>query len=300
MIDVNAFFEKQLKDWKTISDNYSALKNIQCKTVSFDEFYIKVQYNPERIRSSVANVDKKSIAKRPCFLCDANRPQEQESINYPPCYYLLVNPYPIFPQHLTIPDRKHNPQLIKGRIGDMLSLANDLPDFTILYNGPKCGASAPDHFHFQAGNKGVLPIERDVISYKRKVIINKEHKGTLYRLENYLRECLVFESKDKEWLCASFEDYYEYQHKLQPLEEEPMFNLICWKDNDTWKLVVFPRKQHRPRQYFEEGKSNILLAPGVVDFGGVLVVPREEDFIKLDKDLITDIYSQLTLLYETT
>ena len=300
-IDIEAFFQNQLNHWKSVSENYVHLKHIQCRNIDYNGFKIEIQFNPERIRSSAANIEKKVIDERPCFLCPQNRPLEQMEIDYLGRYDLLVNPYPIFPKHLTIPDKQHLPQLIKGRIGDMLQLAKDLPDYTILYNGPKSGASAPDHFHFQAGNKGLLPIEKDVHSGSYKVKIKENKEGSLYQMQNYLRNCFIFESKDLDWLRSEFEEYYLFQHKLQPEEDEPMFNVICWQEENVWQLVIFPRKQHRPYQYYETGINQILLSPGVVDFGGILVVPRKEDYDKLNKDLVKDIYSQLTLnFYETT
>ncbi|MDL2223738.1 DUF4922 domain-containing protein [Bacteroidales bacterium OttesenSCG-928-M06] len=295
MINIESFFQNQLSIWPSVSDNYRNLNQVEYKDINYNGFFIKIQYNPERIRSSVANLNRKVLEERPCFLCSRNRPQEQQQIDYPPHYAILINPYPIFPRHLTIPEKRHVPQLIKDRIITLLSLAENLPDYTILYNGPKSGASAPDHFHFQAANKGLLPLENDIHNYSHKLIIKKQEKGNIYQMQNYIRECFIFESPDKSWIQSEFEIFYQFLHSLQPDEPEPMFNIVCWKESEIWQLVVFPRKQHRPKQYYETGKNQILLSPGVVDFGGILVVPRKEDFDKLDKDVVENIYSQLTL-----
>jgi hypothetical protein len=295
---IEHLFEEQLQHWPLAARNYAGLQQVAWKDILFDGFEIKLQFNPERIRSSAAPIDKKSIEQRPCFLC--RRPPEQQGIDYPPHYTLLINPYPISPVHLTIADNRHVPQRIAGRIQDFLQLAEDLPDFTILYNGPRSGASAPDHFHFQAVNKGFLPVERDIHDFREKTLLRQDSEGAIYYMEHYLRSCFIYESSRIEWLLSEFDRLYQPLHAIRASEDEPMFNLICWKEKAAWQFVVFPRKQHRPRQYHETGDKQIVLSPGVVDFGGILVIPRKEDFDKLDKKLIEDIYSQLTLSDETT
>jgi hypothetical protein len=294
------FFDKQLQDWPLPAKNYADLKHLRWKTISFDGFEVKIQLNPERLRSSAANVDSSSSGPRPCFLCPENRPLEQDGIDFPPCYQLLVNPYPIFSRHLTIPDNRHVPQRIEGRISDLLRLAGYLPDYTLLYNGPESGASAPDHFHFQAGNKGFLPVEQDIHSFPGKKLLRQDESGSIYFMENYLRSCFIYESKSEEWLISQFKRFTQQLHRIQPAENEPLLNMICWKEKDNLLLIVFPRKQHRPRQYYETGDGQILISPGIVDFCGVLVVPRKEDYDKINKELLTDIYSQLTLSDDAT
>ncbi|MDR0863623.1 MAG: DUF4922 domain-containing protein [Candidatus Symbiothrix sp.] len=297
---IEDLFQEQLQDWPLAAGNYADLQQVLWKDIDFEGFEIKIQFNPERIRSSGAKVDRSSIQQRPCLLCAGNRPPEQKGLDYPPHYTLLLNPYPIFPRHLTIPDTRHVSQQIQGRIKDFLSLARDLPDYTLLYNGPKSGASAPDHFHFQAGNKGFLPVEHDIHFFPGKKLLKQEALGSIYSMENYLRHCFVYESNHEEWLLTRFHQLTQLLQAVQPAEEEPMFNLIGWKEESHWQLVVFPRKQHRPRQFYETGDNQLLLSPGVVDFGGVLVVPRKEDFDKIDKNVLIDIYSQLTLSDEAT
>jgi hypothetical protein len=297
---IEQLFQEQLQDWPLIAKNYLDLQQALWKDIAFEGFEIKIQFNPERIRSSGAKVDSPSIQQRPCFLCGENRPPKQKGLDYPPHYSILINPYPIFPRHLTIPDTRHVPQQIQGRLNDFLALAQDLPDYTLLYNGPKSGASAPDHFHFQAGNRGFLPVENDIHSFPGKKLLKQDVSGNIYYMENYLRQCFVYESNHEEWLLARFNQLTQLLQAGQPMEEEPMLNLIGWKEENQWQLIVFPRKQHRPRQFYETGDNQLLLSPGVVDFGGVLVVPRKEDFDKIDKDLLIDIYSQLTLSDEAT
>jgi ATP adenylyltransferase/5',5'''-P-1,P-4-tetraphosphate phosphorylase II len=297
---IKGLFQAQLQDWPLVAKNYADLQQALWKSVSFEGFEIKIQFNPERIRSSTAKVDSRSVDQRRCFLCAGNRPPEQKGIDYPPAYMVLVNPYPIFPQHLTVADNRHVSQEIKGRMQDMLRLAQDFPDYVIVYNGPKCGASAPDHFHFQAGNRGFMPVEQDIHAFQGKKLIKQDLAGNIYYMRNYLRSCFIYESNREEWLISQFNRLTQLLQTLQSAADEPMLNLIVWKEENNWQLVVFPRKQHRPRQFYETGDNQLLLAPGVVDFGGILVVPRKEDYDKIDKNLLVDIFSQLTLSDEAT
>lgn len=157
MIDAAAFITAQRAEWPLAARNFDALDGVEVRSIAMPGMDIKVQFNPARIVSSGAKVDARSLAERPCFLCGKNRPAEQRGIDWRG-YTVLVNPFPIFPRHLTIPAVGHTPQRIQGRVADMLALAAELPGYTVFYNGPRCGASAPDHMHFQAGNSDFLPI----------------------------------------------------------------------------------------------------------------------------------------------
>ena len=173
-------FNRQLAVWQQASDNFAALANVGVKEITVGGFPVKVQFNPARIVSSAAKVDPKTIKERKCFLCGANRPEIQEGLPFfgkKAEYSVLINPFPIFPKHLTVPDVNHVNQTIEGeweRFEDMLSLAETLDDFLFFYNGPKCGASAPDHMHFQGGNKGFLPVEYNYNALEKTLLVNKE------------------------------------------------------------------------------------------------------------------------------
>ncbi|MDR2682707.1 MAG: DUF4922 domain-containing protein [Dysgonamonadaceae bacterium] len=255
--EVRRLFESQLNDWALASANYKALEQVRVKTLDVDGRSYHVQYNPARITSSAAKVDARSIRERPCFLCGANRPPEQKGIPFQERYTLLVNPYPIFPRHLTVPALEHTPQRIASRFGDMLDLARQLDDFVVFYNGPKCGASAPDHFHFQAGNKGFLPIEND---------------------RNW--KTLRLESDSRQEMLARFQHAYNAL-PLPPGDDEPMLNLLTWYAGGQWTTCLFPRKKHRPACYSAEGDANLLVSPASVDMGGVFITPLEKDFEKI-------------------
>jgi ATP adenylyltransferase/5',5'''-P-1,P-4-tetraphosphate phosphorylase II len=292
----------QQNEWTLAGKNYTGLKNVKIRTLHFDGFDLLVQFNPERIRSSAAKVDTKSIEARPCFLCQNNLPQEQRGIPVLEKYLILVNPFPIFPEHLTIPHQKHIDQRIEHKFMDMLELSVALEDFTVFYNGPKCGASAPDHFHFQAGIKGFLPIEEEYkknsgITGGAKLIQDwKSIDGVeICSWSNYLRKMLTFRSKDKDQLVSRFEILFTALKKLQPTASEPMLNILSSWEGGYWTVHIFPRQLHRPWQFFEDGEKQILFSPASVDMGGVLITPRAVDFSKITEMDIRDIFEQICL-----
>ena len=223
--------------------------------------------------SAAAKVDAASIEERPCFLCEKNRPDVQKGIEFLDKYIILANPFPILDNHLTIALHSHVPQRIRKKIGDILSLAEQLPDYIIFYNGPKCGASAPDHFHMQAGLKSDI----------------------LMQGYNELRACLIIEGDTKEDVESDFEDVYHYLSKRQPDEDEPMMNIIAFVDQGKYVLHIFPRKAHRPGQYHDSGKRQLMISPGAIDMAGLIITVREEDFNKIRKEDIEDIYSQVSM-----
>ncbi|MFO8001930.1 MAG: DUF4922 domain-containing protein [Marinilabilia sp.] len=292
---VDRLIEDQVASWDMARKNYEGLKDVKIRSVKMGvATEMRVQFNPGRIRSSAAKVDAKSIKERKCFLCPENLPEEQEGVSFGDDYLVLVNPFPIFPRHLTIPHRSHTDQRIKGRIKDMMNLARSLPGFVLFYNGPRCGASAPDHFHFQAGNKGFLPIEEEYDKHPGKNLLFDQEVLRIHAVDKYFRKTLVFEGSDMELIEQWFTKLYRFLDAIQDRDDEPMLNILCSWEDGHWRLFIFPRKEHRPRQYYAEGDDQILLSPASVDFGGVLITPREEDFNKLNRNLIADIFEQVT------
>jgi hypothetical protein len=291
----NSLFSSQLKNWELAGVNYKLLSKVKTKIVDFQSFKIFVQFNPERIRSSSAKVDSKSIEARPCFLCGKNRPIQQQGIQVPDNMTILVNPFPIFKRHLTIPSEAHTDQRINHNFGKMLDLSEDLPEFVIFYNGPECGASAPDHLHFQAGNKGFLPIEADFRCRKFVTLISKKDGVEIWNWNDYLRGILTFHGTSKRHLISAFDSFYEKASKFQPDKPEPMLNILSYISGKSYTIHMIPRKLHRPRQFFTEGEKQILLSPASVDLAGVIIVPREEDYIKINAADIEDIFTQVCL-----
>jgi ATP adenylyltransferase/5',5'''-P-1,P-4-tetraphosphate phosphorylase II len=288
------FINQQVSDWPLAGGNFKGLEKVEEKEIQFDGFKMKVQFNPERIRSSAAKVDKKSIENRACFLCLDKLPNEQSGIARGDDYVILVNPFPIIPQHFTIPKVDHVDQSFLRNLDGMLSLAKDMQGYTLFYNGPKCGASAPDHMHFQAGNKGFMPVEEEYFSMKEKgeLLIQKE-ETEVRAFNHYLRKMVSVESSNAEELIKVVSHFYNLFAGMQLEEKEPMLNVICSNVDGKYIMHLFPRKLHRPTQYFAEGEDQILISPASVDFGGVFITPRREDFEKITAADIEDIFNQV-------
>lgn len=298
--------DRQLAVWQQAKDNFEALSGVGVKEVTVGGFPVKIQFNPARIVSSAAKVDPKTIKERKCFLCAANRPAIQEGLPFmgkKAEYSVLINPFPIFPKHLTVPDVNHVNQTIEGeweRFEDMLSLSESLDEFLFFYNGPKCGASAPDHMHFQGGNKGFLPLEYNYNALEKKLLCATEG-AKVYAVENYMRGILTIEATDKLAAVAQFRKIYNCL-EVKEGEWEPMLNLLAWvvkEDNQTKYIsVIFLREKHRPSHYFAEGDANILLSPASVDMGGVFITPLEKDFNKVTEKELVEIADEIQISNE--
>lgn len=290
---IHELLTEQLASWETARNNYAALSEVQVKELNVNGIPYKVQFNPARIVSSGAKVDAKSIQERKCFLCPANLPPVQKGIPFGGHYNILVNPFPIFPRHLTVPEVEHVDQRIAPRLGDMLDLAEALSAYTIFYNGPRCGASAPDHAHFQAGNKGFMPIEKDWrVQVAGKVA--DYGKATLFYLDDAPRTTLVIESAEKEAAMKLFDAVYR-SLPVKPGEEEPMMNVLAMYEEGKWVVFIFPRALHRPACYTAQGEANLLSSPASVDLGGVFITPVEKDFAKITAEDIAQILSEVCL-----
>lgn len=290
---VKSLLNTQLSDWDLARVNYGQLKKVRTRTITYEGFEVLVQFNPERMRSSAARVDAKSIEARECFLCAGNRPTQQTGLAVSDSLTVLVNPFPIFQQHLTIPSGLHTDQRILPNFPLMLELAIALPDFVIFYNGPQCGASAPDHFHFQAGNRGFLPIETDYTGGKFTRLLSRHEGAKLFNWEGYLRGIITLEGSDPDKLIDIFNRFYMKMVKIQPDLMEPMLNILSYYNNNSWVIHIIPRKLHRPVQFFKNGPEQILLSPASVDLAGVIILPREEDFNKISSIDISDIFRQV-------
>lgn len=290
-------FELQCNDWKLCRDNYEQLKNVRIKKFQFEGYSIKAQFNPGRIVSTSAKVDPKSIQERKCFLCENNLPAEQKGILYKDEYIILINPFPIFPIHFTLTSIKHQPQRIEDTFTHLLNFSKDLSKhFTVIYNGPRCGASAPDHLHFQAGNKFFMPIddEADLISNEYGSVVVDKDDLLIQTVDDGLRKFILFESKDEELLEKSFGKFYKVYAELMNENDEPLMNIISFYDEEFgWRIIVFLRAKHRSHHYFEEGENKILVSPAAIDLGGVCIFPREEDFDRVDKNLLRDIFLEV-------
>jgi ATP adenylyltransferase/5',5'''-P-1,P-4-tetraphosphate phosphorylase II len=292
---VNELFSSQLHEWELARVNYGQLTRVKTRSLDYGTFKILVQFNPERIRSSAAKVDAKSIESRPCFLCSENRPPVQMGVAFEKNLTILVNPYPIFTRHLTIPSEHHSDQRILENFGAMLLLAKAIPDFIVFYNGPECGASAPDHLHFQAGSKDFIPLENDFIEGIHTRLLKVKNGIELWHWNNYIRGIVTMRGSEEEELINIFTSFYKKFSSIQYDKPEPMMNIVVSYNGDVWIVHIIPRKGHRPSQFFLEGDDKILLSPASVDLGGVIIIPREEDFLKITKDDVTDIFRQVCI-----
>jgi len=299
--NIKSLLHEQVSNWELAHTNYAGLKTVRTKSFSFGDFEVKVQFNPARIVSSGAKVDAKTIAERKCFLCAVNRPKEQRALEYGN-YEILVNPFPIFPEHFTIPRKEHIDQQIKPYFADMLELARALDNYLIFYNGPRCGASAPDHMHFQAGTKDFLPLVND---YKRlkathaELLVESEN-FQLFTFNNYLRTVYCIESTNIESAKDAFEKLYTH---FSPLslgrgvggEVEPMLNIVCTFEDGRWFTFVIPRKAFRPWQYTAEGDQQLLVSPATVEMCGIFITPIESHFERITKEDVESILEQVTI-----
>lgn len=291
---VENLFQEQIRHWELARVNFDALKGVRVKMVDFGRFQIYVQFNPARLVSSNAKVDAKTIAHRACFLCESNRPSAQQSIAYGD-YSILINPFPIFPKHLTIPRCDHEDQRILPYFADMLNLARDLPDYVIFYNGPECGASAPDHMHFQAGNSSFLPLISDYARLKQPVsnVLYRVSGSEIFQIPDYLRTVVVIESSTTASATESFSKLYTTLQGHQ--SEEPMMNVVCHFHENQWYTFVLPRARFRPWQYHADDDSQLLVSPATVEMSGVFITPIQSHFERITKEDISDILSQSTL-----
>ena len=287
---ISRFFNRQLEKWDDARHRFRDLKHVETKKLSEE---VRLQFNLARIVSTGAKIDKKTLGERPCFLCDKNRPKEQMSQQIDERFHLLVNPFPILPVHFTIPARKHQPQAIYKNYGEMHRFLSLHSELMVFYNGPKCGASAPDHLHFQAGTSGILPLQANWQRLSRNltdiISLNDEEKIAVVR--DFIVPAFVIISKSEE----RDETLFHRLYKSMPMrgdETEPMMNIIAWRKEDEYISVVIPREKHRPEAYFAEGDAQVMVSPGALDMSGLIITPREEDFHKLTEESATTILQE--------
>lgn len=287
---ISRFFNRQMEKWADARHRFRDLKHVETHQLS-DQ--LKVQWNPARIVSTGAKIDKKTLGDRPCFLCDKNRPKEQISKQIDERFLLLVNPFPILPVHFTIPARKHQPQSIYKNYGEMHRFLSLHSELMVFYNGPKCGASAPDHLHFQAGTSGILPLQANWQRLSRNLtdIISLNDDEKIALIHDFVVPAFVIISKSED----SDEALFQRLYKSMPVrgdETEPMMNIIAWRKGDEYISVVIPREKHRPEAYFAEGDAQMMVSPGALDMLGLIITPREEDFRKLTEESATAILQE--------
>lgn len=312
MTELQSLLKRQLAGWPEAARRYRDLREVQTKEITIGGMPVRVQYNPARAVSTLARTDAASIAARSCFLCRGNRPQQQVALPFEGCdgrrYEILVNPFPIFPEHFTIPAVDHVPQRIAGRFPDMLRLAEAFPDMTVFYNGPESGASAPDHFHFQMGCKGFLPVERHFGLLGPKTVM-RPGAAAIALTSAYIPGLPVITAPDAESAEAAFLRVLR-SLPVSPRTGEPQINILCWTERNTcaesrnshgnisrertagniiFRVLVIPRKAHRPSCYYAPEGEAVRISPASVDLGGVFIVPVDEDFRRTDAGVLQNI-----------
>ncbi len=295
---LDRYFDRQLDLWDDARQRYRDLLRARSRELVSGEQTLRVQWNPARIVSTGAKIDKVSIKERPCFLCADNRPEVQLSKVVDNDYQLLVNPFPILPMHFTIPSTKHKPQRIRGNYGEIHRLLTRYNNLVVFYNGPQCGASAPDHMHLQAGTSGILPLQNAWPRLSRDIdVIHQMAEGEFIGLvRDYLCPIFVIVSRSQKSDETMYNVLYKALQQSAAItgegRDEPSHNILAWRHADDFVTVIIPRSKHRPDCYFREGREQMMVSPGSLDMAGFIVTPREEDFRGITAEQATSIIAE--------
>ena len=299
---IHKFVGDQLSQWPLACGNFRALKDVSVREVEIGGLTVKLQFNPARIVSSAAKTSKEELAKRKCFLCRENRPAEQIMIKFEgrkgKKYDILVNPYPIFPDHLVIAKSKHTDQSIWHRYIDMLDLSKKYSGYTFFYNGPKCGASAPDHHHFQGAPKGLMPLENDMnASVDNSEIleyITSVQDASLYHYKKFTSGVFFLRAETSKSAAKLFYRLLDCADILEG-DIEPRINLFSWWQDGEYRSIVVFRRSHRSHHYFSEGPDHLTMSPGCADMGGVFIVPVPEEYEKMTPELLAELVEEVSV-----
>ena len=303
---LDRFFDRQLQLWDDARTRYRQLSHVLTRELSVGTMTMRVQFNPARIVSTGATISKEAVSRRPCFLCRDNRPAGQMTKTIDSDYELLVNPFPILPMHFTVPMLKHQPQSIRPMFGEMLKLLGHYPQLTVFYNGPRCGASAPDHAHLQAGEGGELPLVREWprLSRNLTVVAQPTDDALLAVVDDYPCAALVIRSREAKTSQQLFSLLYQVMDKISDNTDghksdvdsgEPMMNIVSWMADGDYVSVVFPRAKHRPDCYSADGDAQLVVSPGALDMSGLFITPRQQDFERISADQALAIMQECAL-----
>ena len=302
MDSINKFIQDQLSVWPLAAANFRALKSMQVRTLQIDGMEVKLQFNPSRIVSSTAKIDEATLASRACFLCVEHRPKEQFHLKFEGRkgrrYNIQVNPYPIFQKHLVIARDIHVPQAIWHNLPDILDFARAYPDYTVYYNGPRAGASAPDHLHYQAVPREVLPLEVAVDAFLDSPgeVLSSVKDATLYHYRHFTRGVYCFKALTTKSLSKLF---YQFLDCCPVMDDglEPRFNLYSWYDTAKaeYRVMVVLRTELRSHHFYTDGPDHLTIGPGAAEMAGVFVAPCEEDFLKVTQAQLCEILAEVSV-----
>ena len=291
------FFHRQIDVWEEAYHHFKDLNSIAQKELSYGENVIRLQHNPKRIASTSAKIDEQSIKERACFLCEENRPQQQIVKLLDSKFTLLLNPFPILPMHFTVPARKHQPQRILNHYDEIYRLLALYPDMMVFYNGPKCGASAPDHLHFQMGTSGILPLQNDWKRLEKgiEIVLALNEHESIGIINDFLIPAFCIQSKHKDTALTLFKYLYDALIPFYKDEVEPMLNCIAWHESETDICVVIPRRKHRPNCYNEKGSKQFTISPGALDMAGLVIMPIAEQFERITAQQAAEVLQECAL-----
>jgi len=300
-VAVRALIAQQLENWLELKQAHALLEQALFRTLPLNDLAITLQCNPGRMISARSPVDKESIRKRPCFLCLQNLPADQRALLYGDEWLILNNPAPLFPDHLVISHTGHCLQRIEPALPAMIALTRELDfSFIAFYNGPACGASAPDHLHFQMAPAGAIPLVEQIKKLMEKESSNpvlkkieESPEGTCFTGYPDFRSVFVCKTKSPDFLQERFSRALCSLPAPVAGEEEAMVNVIIAGSSGTYYGILFPRKAHRPACYFKDDPEKMVISPGAVDVGGLLILPRREDFDRLDRETVLSIFAEV-------
>ena len=295
-------FSRELASRGRAFVNYGALAQVEVKDMTIDGFPAKLFFNPARVRSVMADVSPEALQKRACFLCpDGLEPLQLTTVWDSPTgqtYFIRVNPFPIFNHHFTISSSIHERQTFAPHMESMLHLAEAMPEMSIFYNGPMCGASAPDHMHFQAVPRHSMPIE-DYFStnYANAVLVQESDlQSHLATLEKVLSMASIPENATQTGSLTAGASHTE--------EWEPRWNIISWHEpasspnsliasSPKFNTIVFFRRESRPQCFFAPENERILFSPGTVEMGGVGIVANRESFDRITPEVLRSMIQEV-------
>ena len=288
---IETLLAQQRETWELFRNGEASLASITSKNISINGSNVIIQANPGRSISTNARVDPDSIAKRPCFLCPGALPEAERGIAFNN-FVLLPNPYPILPKHMTISYHNHIPQEISGHVDDLIILTGALgEEMFILYNGPRCGASAPDHMHFQTAQSAMVPL----FSQLEALSLSEHFSPVISGERNLFAGC--FKSREK--AAESLKNLIKHYVRFSSEDPEPMMNIVARFADDRFTIALFPRAKHRSACYFAPENKRFSISPAAIEMAGIVVVANVNHFNRVDESVVIDIYREVTVDAET-